>query len=140
MQSRLHDFNTAAARALAFFFGGFGLLNLLGNFRLPRFNANLWWIDLRVLPEIPATLFLLTASICLIGFAIWPPRSLWRRGLTTVSVGLLAVAALWNALEFYTLLAQGRLHSRLPIPLRPQCLPPRPRRARCARSCPFPIS
>ncbi len=107
----------ATARALALFFGGFSLLNLLGNFRLPGFNANLWWIDLRAFPEIPATLILLTASVCLIGFALRPDSSSWRRVLTGGSVGLLAVAAFWNVLEFYSLLVQGRLRSRLPVPL-----------------------
>lgn len=107
----------AAARALALFFGGFSLLNLLGGFRLPGFDANLWWIDLRAFPELPASLFLLLASLCLISFAIRPPRSTWRRGLTTVVVGAVAVATLWNIVEFYYLLAHGSLRPLLPVPM-----------------------
>src|SRR5579872_7488725 len=63
---------SSGARALALFFGGFSLLNLLGSFRLRGFDANLSWIDLRVFPEFPASLFLLLASLCLISFAIRP--------------------------------------------------------------------
>jgi len=106
----------AGVRALALFFGGFSLLNLLGSFRLRGFDANLWWIDLRVFPEFPATLFLLLASLCLISFAIRPPQSRWRRGLTAAIVGAVMIATLWNVVEFYYLLAHGRLRPWLPVP------------------------
>lgn len=106
-----------SARALALFIGGFSLLNLLGSILAPGFDANLWWIDLRVFPEIPATLFLLLTSLCLFSFAIWPPHARWRRGLTTATVGAVMIVALWNVCEFYYVLAHGRLRPLLPIPL-----------------------
>lgn len=106
-----------SARALALFFGGFSLVNLLGSFRLPGFDANLWWLDLRAFSEMPAALFLLLTSICLLSFAIWPTQTRWRRGLTTAIVGTVMLAALWNISEFYYLLAHGQLRPLLPIPL-----------------------
>jgi vancomycin permeability regulator SanA len=104
-------------RALALFFGGFTLLNLVGNLLHSNFDANLWWIDLRSLPEIPARLLLLLASLCLIGLAVRAPRSVWRRVLTVSSVGLVAATSLWNTIEFYYLLAHGLVRPLLPLPL-----------------------
>jgi vancomycin permeability regulator SanA len=105
------------ARALALFFGGFSLLNLLGDLRHPGFDASLWWIDLRILPSPLPAIFLCLASICLLNFAARPPNSPRLRALTIAIVGLLAAATLWNTLEFYSLLFRGRLHALLPIPL-----------------------
>ncbi len=110
-------FAHTCARALALFFGGFSLVNLLGGFRLPGFDANLWWIDLRILPEMPATLFLLLTSLCLLSFSIQPPHARWRRGLTAAIVGTVMIAVVWNIVEFYFVFAHGRLRPLLPVPL-----------------------
>src|ERR1041385_5789239 len=72
----------AMSRGLALFLGAFSLLNLAGGFRRSGFDANLWWIDLRWLPEIPQLLFLLISSVCLLVFSISPACSLWRKALT----------------------------------------------------------
>lgn len=106
-----------AARALAFFFGGFSLLNLAGNFLMPGFDANLWWIDLRIFPDLVARLFLLVSSLCLLGFGIRPPRSNWRQTVTAVVLTLLAAVLIWNVAEFYTLLARRGLKVWFPFPL-----------------------
>lgn len=113
---RREAFVDAAARALALGLGCFSLLNLIGNFRLPGFDANLWWIDLRALPEIPAMIFLWAASISLSAFALRPPCSSWQRFLTSGLTGGLALLSLWNVLEFYSLLWRGRVRTELPIP------------------------
>ncbi len=42
-----------AARGLALFLGGFGLLNVVGDFWHPGFDANVWWLDLRRLGRLP---------------------------------------------------------------------------------------
>jgi vancomycin permeability regulator SanA len=107
----------AIARALALFFGGFGLLNTLAGLRLPGLDANLWWIDLRALPELPTKFFLLLASLCLIGLAFRPPQSFVRRILTMISTGLLAAVSIWNTCEFYSLLAHGTIRPLIPVPL-----------------------
>jgi vancomycin permeability regulator SanA len=116
-ESRRELLLLATARAVALCFGGFSLLNLVGNLRLPGFDATLWWIDLRVFPEIPATFFLLAASVCLIAFALRPPGASWRRFLTSGMAGALALVSIWNISEFYWLLWHGRVRTLQPVPL-----------------------
>jgi uncharacterized SAM-binding protein YcdF (DUF218 family) len=105
------------ARGLAVFLGGFSLLNLIGDLRMAGFDANLWWIDLHVLPHTVARLFLLIAGLFLVGSAWRPSHSGWRRWLTLACVGLLGLAAAFNAAQFYILLARGTLRAGVPIPL-----------------------
>jgi len=57
--SRRQSATLIAARAIALFFGGFSLLNVLGDLRHPGFDASLWWIDLRILPSPLPVIFLL---------------------------------------------------------------------------------
>ncbi len=104
-------------RGLAMFLGGFALLNILGDLRFPHFNATLWWIDLRALPLVPVTLFLLVSSVCLIAFAVWPSGSAWRRWLTCGCAGMLCVAAVVNAMQFYVLSLRGAVRPGIPLPL-----------------------
>ena len=104
-------------RGLALFLGGFSLLNLAGSFRSTRFDANLWWIDLRAFPSSVANGFLLISALCLIGYAFWPPRSAWRRVLTIGCASLLAIVSLIETVVFYELLARQTIRPGLPIPL-----------------------
>jgi vancomycin permeability regulator SanA len=104
-------------RGLAFFLGAFAFLNVIGEFRAAHFDANLWWIDLRFLPGAIARPFVLLCALVLIAFAIWPPRSIWRRLLTVACTGSLGVVALSNAARFYLLLVRGGIASHLPISL-----------------------
>lgn len=104
-------------RASALFLGVFSFANCVGNFIRPGFAADLWWIDLRFLPGIPARVFLLLSSVCLISFAIRPPGPGWRRHLTVACAGALGVIAVANGMRFYSLLADKRLHSHWAIPL-----------------------
>jgi len=115
--SRRNSFTHIAARALALFFGGFSLLNLLGDLRHRGFDASLWWIDLRVFPETLSAIFLLLTALCLLNFALRPPRIRWQKILTATAAGLLAIATMGNILEFYFLLFQGQIHPFLPVPL-----------------------
>src|SRR5258706_5344145 len=71
---RLGDLlNNALPRGLAMFLGGFALLNLLGEFRLAGFDANLWWVDMRVFPQMFSNGFLLLSAACLIAYALRSP-------------------------------------------------------------------
>jgi uncharacterized SAM-binding protein YcdF (DUF218 family) len=105
------------ARGLALFLGGFSLLNLLGQLRSSRFDANLWWIDLHWFPQSLANAFLLVCSLLLFAFGVRTPRSDWRRWLTTGCVGALGIVAVVNAGQFYLLLARGVVAAGIPIPL-----------------------
>lgn len=104
------------ARGLALFFGGFALLNLLGEVRYPGFDANIWWIDFRPLPVRPARVFLLIASILLLVWAVRPRMSILRRVATIVAVGGLVIVTARNAGRFYVLLAGGRIDVGVPVP------------------------
>jgi vancomycin permeability regulator SanA len=104
-------------RGLALFLGGFALLNILGGLRSAHFDANLWWIDLRTFPPYVVTPFLLVTSACLVGFAVWPPRSAGGQILIIGGVGALGVVAGANTAQFYVLLARRVVRPGIPIPL-----------------------
>ncbi len=104
-------------RGLALFLGGFSLLNLMGGFRSANFDATSWWVDLRFLPFGVARLLLLVSALCLIGFAVRPPRSVWRRWLTIGSLALLGLASLANTVEFYSLVLRKTVAAGVWIPL-----------------------
>ena len=105
------------ARGLALFLGGFALLNILGGLRSAHFDANLWWIDLRAFRPAFVTPFLLVSSACLIGFAVWPPRSVWRRLLTACCAAALCAVAVANTAQFYKLMLRGAVSPGIPVPL-----------------------
>jgi uncharacterized SAM-binding protein YcdF (DUF218 family) len=107
----------AIARGVALFLGGFSLLNLLGSLRAPGFDATLWWIDLRIFPDWLAAMFLLPVSICLVAFAVRPPRSAWRRILTLSCLTILAALTVANAISYYVLLLRGDISTAVPVPL-----------------------
>ena len=112
------DFSrNALPRGLASFFGAFSLLNILGELRSHRFDANLWWIDLRWLPGWLAMAVLTISGLSLVAFAANPPKCGWRRLPTMGCVGFLAVVALMNAVQFYALLARSEVTAAIPIPL-----------------------
>jgi hypothetical protein len=99
------------------FFGSFALFNLAGAFLSAGFDANLWWIDLRVLSAWCARSFLFVSAILLVAFALRPLMSRWRRVLTVGAVASLCLAAILNAAKFYWLLGQGKIGSGFPLPL-----------------------
>ncbi len=115
-ESRRDLLVTASARALAFFFGTFSLVNIVGSWRVRNFDATLWWIDLRVLPPVMGTAFLLVASLSLLAFAWRPPGATWRRVLTGGIAAALAAGSIWNILEYYSLLLHNRVWTAVPVP------------------------
>ena len=104
-------------RGMALFLGGFALLNVLGNSRCAGFDANLWWIDLRFVPRAVASPLLLVSALCLTAFAVYPPRSVWRRSLTVACLGALGIVTLVNTVQFYDLLARHVVRAGIPISL-----------------------
>jgi vancomycin permeability regulator SanA len=115
--NRVEAWTRVLARGLALFFGGFGVLNLAGNLVRPGFDLNVWWMDLRFVPSEVASPFLLAASVALIAFGILPPRSEWRRWITTGFTGALIAVAGANSITFYKLLLRGEISTHIPIPL-----------------------
>ncbi|MBN1125195.1 MAG: YdcF family protein [Sedimentisphaerales bacterium] len=103
-------------RPMALFVGGFSVLNLVGQWRYPGFDANLWWIDLRFVPPETGRFFLFLASSFLLVFSIRPKLRLWRKWITFGFVLLLYLVCIWNVVVFYVLLAQGKIRAGVPVP------------------------
>ncbi len=104
-------------RGLALFFGAFALLNVLGDLRVARFDANLWWIDLRWFPAWLAKALIAGGALCLIQFGLGLFRGhCWRR-LTVFCAALLAFVCLVNAASFFVLLGRKEIASAMPLPL-----------------------
>ena len=107
----------AVARGLALFFGAFTLLNVVGALRTPGFDEDVWWIDLHLLPQAAALVFLVAAALALIGYAVRPRMARWRRIALLVLAGLCAGATAWNGVDFYLLWSRGDFHPGMPLPL-----------------------
>jgi vancomycin permeability regulator SanA len=107
----------AVTRGVALFLAGFTLLNLLGDLRFARANANVWWIDFWPLPLDIAWLFFGTLAIVLAIHALAPSRGARFRRAAQVMTGFAAVAALVNAARFYRVLSQHTIRTAWPVPL-----------------------
>ncbi len=105
------------ARGVALFLGAFTLLNLAGSLRVPGFDLNLWWVDLRALPVWLADGFLGCAGFLLLWFAVRPPLGGARRLGTAACLALLLIAALGNSVTYYQLVRSGVIGPALPVPL-----------------------
>ncbi len=109
--------SNALPRGVALFFGAFALINLLGELRSPGFDANVWWIDLRLLPPMVERFLVSVVAFLLLVFAIRPPSSSAARWSIAGIASGLALLALFNAGQFYRELIVGNIRSGFPIPL-----------------------
>ena len=80
--------SVAVARGVALFLAGFTLLNLIGAWRTPGFDANVWWIDLSFLPGALEGLLLAIAALLLLAWVVQPTTGLWRRRATLAALAL----------------------------------------------------
>lgn len=110
-------FSDALPRGICLFISAFSLLNLIGNYRVPGFDANLWWIDLRFLPKNAGDIVLAFVSIVFVAFAFRPPISQARQATTAICATLVATLAGINAVTYYKELFHGTIRSSVPIPL-----------------------
>ena len=98
---------TVFARSVGLFFGLFSLLNVAGGVLLPGFDANLWWIDTRFVPDAIGRALLFMCGVIFLAFAAQPPKARWRRIATMVAAMVLGSIAFLNAAQFYWLLVRG---------------------------------
>ena len=110
-------FSDALPRGICLFFSAFSLLNLIGNYRVPGFDANLWWIDLRFLPKNAADIVLAIVSVVFAAFAVRPPIAQARQATTAVCAAVVATLAGINTVSYYKELYHGAIRSSVPIPL-----------------------
>jgi vancomycin permeability regulator SanA len=106
----------AGARGIALFFGLFALLNLGGQLRTPGFDENIWWLDLRPLPASLSATLLGIAGLLLVGWALRPAASAWRRCLTAAVLAALTVVAAKNSVTFYHVWREGLIRPWLGVP------------------------
>lgn len=106
------------ARTVALFFGAFGLVNFLLDRVVPGFDANLWWIDFRILPGALSTFALLFTIGGLLTFACCAPRRHSVVGrVTRASLWFFAAFVVENIVQYYALLFVGMIRSAFPVPL-----------------------
>ena len=105
------------ARALSVCFGAFTVLSAVAALRDPGFDANLWWVDLRVLPARVSAVILLVAGGLLLAEGILPTRRGWRLIALRVALVCLLVAAVANTVSFYRSWSDGRLDPHILVPM-----------------------
>ena len=106
----------AVPRGIALFLGLFTLLNVVGELRAPRFDANLWWINLPGDWCLVEQTLLLWSAACLLWFAT-RRRFVWSEKIGLfLTIGVLLAASIWNAIGFFRLLSEGNIHSHCLIP------------------------
>jgi uncharacterized SAM-binding protein YcdF (DUF218 family) len=96
-----------------------GSLCLAGAWAGLVFQAPLhrWWVDLPWLPESLVQGLTGASGVALLGFAFAPQPGRWRRWLTLGALAFFLAATAVNAAVFWWLLGEGRLVTRVPVPL-----------------------
>lgn len=94
-RSRIKRGIIASSRGVALFAGAFTALNLIGELAHARFDANLWWIDLRGVPDWLAKSVLALGSLTFVAFAFNKPSGNSRRSIVFVAQ-ILIVASLFG--------------------------------------------
>jgi vancomycin permeability regulator SanA len=105
------------ARGVALFFGLLSLLNLIGELRVPGFDENVWWLDLRPLPAAATAVVLALAGLPLVSWALRPAAAGWRHIATPVTAAVLGLVAIWNGITFYRVWEEGQIRPWMPLPL-----------------------
>jgi len=105
----------AVARALAACIGAFSMLNSLVGFVRPAFDATIWWLDCRLIPNALSRILILFASMALLAFALNPEMSRWRRIATQAILIPVAALGIYNTVNFYKLLAAAEIRSQAPV-------------------------
>jgi uncharacterized SAM-binding protein YcdF (DUF218 family) len=105
------------ARVLAVWFGALSLLNVLAGLRTPAFDPNIWWIDLRFLPDPVGGLLMVAVGATLVAHGVRPAWPGWRRTTSIVAIAVASVIVVWNAIGYYRVWDAGSIVPRTPVPL-----------------------
>jgi len=108
----VHGFFRTAGAALAIF----AMLNAIGDLFAGRFGADFLWISFPGALAVPGRLVLLGAATALLWTCFRPLRT--RRALVACEIllGVIALAAAWNAIAFWRLAIRGDIATWLPVP------------------------
>jgi uncharacterized SAM-binding protein YcdF (DUF218 family) len=104
-------------RAIALCFGAFSLLSFLLGLAVPGFDANIWWIDLRMLPPWLQVAGLPVVSVSLLAYALFGPLGGWLRWPVALGLTFLAAMVVHNLVLFYVLVVRGLIRVDFPVPL-----------------------
>lgn len=105
------------ARGLALFVGALAGLGVFAKLRTRDFEAYLWWVDLRLLPDWLADTLVAALALSLLAWSVRRHcESPWRIALLAL-LALFTLAMLGNASVFWWLQAHGRIHAAFPLPL-----------------------
>jgi vancomycin permeability regulator SanA len=105
-----------AGRVVAGWLGTLAVVNVVGAWRHPGFDENVWWIDLRGLPSDLDHVVLLLAGMSMIAWAIAPGRRVWRRA-TSVAFAGLGLAAVFDVARYARLVGDGQIVPARRVPL-----------------------
>lgn len=106
----------ATARGVALFLGLFTLIGLAAELRVPGFDPNLWWLDLRALPDLAAKTIRLLLGGLLTMWAVRPRAGKYRQALTRMIIGMGLLILLANTVGVIGLFLSGRVGSDFPLP------------------------
>jgi uncharacterized SAM-binding protein YcdF (DUF218 family) len=107
----------AAARGTALFLGAFALLNVVGGWLRPGFDANGWWLDVRVLPAWAGQVLVTGGALALLLAGTNRAGTPWMRRMTLAGIGGLLAAAIFNVAMFYRVWADGAIAPGVGVPL-----------------------
>ena len=105
------------ARVLAVWFGALSMLNVLAALRNPAFDPNIWWIDLRFLPDPVGAVLMAAVGTMLVAHGVRPATPGWRRTASIVLVAAVELIVVWNAIGYYRVWDTGSIEPRSPVPL-----------------------
>ena len=115
-RSRISWVLVSLSRGLAFFFGVYTALSLIGVLFGSAYNANNWWIDLDWLPQYIAWSSQALVALALLAFCFHPPRKLLWRIINLVIFGFFALVALQNAFLVNEAVRLGTVRLGFPVP------------------------
>lgn len=105
-----------AGRVVAVWLGALAMVNVIGAWRHPAFDENVWWVDLRGLPFGLDHVLLAVAGAVMLAWALAPARRAWRRAAAVAFAGL-GLAAAVDAVRFYRLWSDRTVAPGQPVPL-----------------------
>ena len=114
--SRLGWTLVTMSRGLAFFFGAYAALSLVGVVFGGSYNTNSWWIDLSLLPPFVYRLAQISVTCALLLFCFKVPRKLVWRIVGTVICVFFGCIALQNALKVFEVAERGLVTLGFPVP------------------------
>jgi vancomycin permeability regulator SanA len=117
MRDRDRTAGIVALQGAAVFLATFTLIGVVAELRGRTLDTSLWWVDLHELPT-PVRIAILAAfSLLLYGWVLRRVPGPLVRGAISAGCGLFALVALRDSLAFFDLVATGRIHARVGLPL-----------------------